>query len=424
MSGTFFVAGLSHHTAPIEVRERLALEEDKLREILGELAGRGVAGELVVLSTCNRVEVYGVAEVPAEVRAAVFRALGAHRGVPMGAIEPLLYTKTETEAVQHLFRVTASLDSMLVGEPQITGQVKDAFALAQSCGTVGSVLHAALAAAFNAAKKARTETGIGRHAVSLSFAAVEMARKIFGELTGKSVLFLGAGEMGELAARHMSEQGALPLYVANRTLARAEALARELGGTPVPFERFGRLLAEVDIVIATTAAPEPIVREPEARAALAGRGTRPLFLIDLGVPRNVDPRVNGLDGVFCYDVDDLRSVVEANLRERQREAHRAEALVTREVTRFMGRLADLEVVPTIVSLREKLEAIRAAELERALARVPGASEEMRRAMEALSQGIVSKVLHGPVVHLKASSREGHGRRLTELISEIFGLRRP
>jgi glutamyl-tRNA reductase len=342
----------------------------------------------------------------------------------MGAIEPLLYTKTETEAVQHLFRVTSSLDSMLVGEPQITGQVKDAFTLAQSCGTVGSVLHAALAAAFNVAKKARTETGIGRHAVSLSFAAVEMARKIFGELTGKSVLFLGAGEMGELAARHMSEQGALPLYVANRTLARAEALARELGGTPVPFERFGRLLAEVDIVIASTAAPEPIVREPEARTALAGRGTRPLFLIDLGVPRNVDPRVNDLDGVFCYDVDDLRSVVEANLRERQREAHRAEALVTREVTRFMGRLALLEVVPTIVSLREKLEAIRAAELERALARVPGASEEMRRAMEALSQGIVSKVLHGPVVHLKASSREGHGRRLTELISEIFGLRRP
>ena len=421
MTGTLFVAGLSHHTAPLDVRERLALEEDKLREVLGELAARGVATELVVLSTCNRVEVYGVAEVPAEARAAAFRALAAHRGVPMAAIEPHLYTKTEGEAVQHLFRVTASLDSMLVGEPQITGQVKDAFALAQACGTVGSVLHAALAAAFNVAKKARTATGIGRHAVSLSFAAVELARKIFGELTGKAVLFLGAGEMGELAARHMSEQGALPLYVANRTLSRAEDLARELGGTAVPFERFARLLAEVDIVIASTAAPEPIVREAEARAALAGRGTRPLFLIDLGVPRNVDPAIDRLDGIFCYDVDDLRSVVEANLRERQREAQRAEALVGREVTQFMGRLADLEVVPTIVSLREKLEAIRAAELARALARVPGASEETRRAMDALSQAIVSRVLHGPLVHLKASSRAGQGRRLTELISEIFGL---
>jgi len=422
-TSTLFVSGLSHHSAPLAVRERLAMEEDKLREILADLAGRGVVAEVAVLSTCNRVEIYGVAEVPAEARAAGFRQLGAYRGVPMSVIEPLLYTFTDAEAVRHLFRVTASLDSMLVGEPQITGQVKDAFVLAQACGTVGSVLHAAMTQAFNVAKKVRTETGIGRHAVSLSHAAVELARKIFGALEGKAVLFLGAGEMGELAARHMSEQGALPLYVANRTAARAEDLARELHGTAVPFERFARLLSEVDIVIASTAAPEPIVRVADIPAALAGRGTRPLFFIDLGVPRNVEARVNDLDGVFCYDVDDLRAVVESNLRERQREAQRAEALVAREVARFSVRLHDLDVVPTIVSLRDKLEAMRQAEVDKALARLPDASPETRRALEGLSQAIVNKVLHGPIVKLRDSSRAGHGRRWMETISELFGLSR-
>ena len=423
MTPTFFVAGLSHHQAPIEVRERLVVDEDKLREILADLAAREVVAEVVVLSTCNRVEIYGTAAAPGEARAAGFRHLGAHRGLPLADLEPLLYTKTDDDAIRHLFRVTASLDSMLVGEPQITGQVKDAFALAQACGTVGSVLHAAMTQAFNVAKKVRNETGIGRHAVSLSFAAVELARKIFGSLDGKSVLFVGAGEMGELAARHMSEQGALPPYVANRTAARAEALARELGGTAVPFEHATRLLAEVDIAIASTAAPEPIVRAADVRAALAGRGTRPLFLIDLGVPRNVDPAVAGLDGAFCYDVDDLRAVVEANLRERAREAQRAEAVVGREVARFAARVRDLEVVPTIVSLRDKLETMRRAEVERALARLPGASAETRQALEALSQAIVNKVLHAPIVKLKDSSRAGHGRRWTETVSELFGLRR-
>jgi glutamyl-tRNA reductase len=423
VSATFFVVGLSHHLAPVEVRERLVVDEDKLREILGDLAGRGVVAEVVVLSTCNRVEIYGVAEVPSEARAVGFRQLGAHRGVPLTELEPLLYTKTDDEAIGHLFRVTASLDSMLVGEPQITGQVKEAFALAQACGTVGSLLHAAMTQAFNVAKKVRTETGVGRHAVSLSFAAVELARKIFGSLDGKSVLFVGAGEMGELAARRMSELGALPPYVANRTAARAEALARELGGAAVPFEHAARLLGEVDIAIASTAAPEPVITAADVRAALSGRGTRPLFLIDLGVPRNVDPAVAGLDGAFCYDVDDLRAVVEANLRERAREALRAETLVAREVARFAARLRDLEVVPTIVSLRDKLEGMRRAEVERALARLPGASPETRRALEALSQAIVNKVLHAPIVKLKDSSRAGHGRRWMESVTELFGLSR-
>ena len=408
MMERLFVAGLSHHTAPLAVREQLALDEDKLREIVSDLVGRGTCAEIMILSTCNRVEVYSVADVPGEARSAAFRQMGAQRGIGLPTLEPLLYTHGGVAAVQHAFRVASSLDSMVLGEPQILGQVKDAFALAQACRTVGPVLHSLMSQAFAVAKRVRTDTEVGRHAVSVSFAAVELARKIFGGLDGRSVLLVGAGEMGELA-------------VANRTWARAEALARDLAGTAVPFEELLPVLAQVDIVITSTAAPEPIIRAAAVERVLHARRGRPLFLIDIAVPRNVEPAVNALDGVFVYDVDDLRSVVEANLRERQRQAQRAEALVEREVTKFAARLRDLEVVPTIVSLREKLEEIRRAEVARALARLPGADPATREALEALSQGLVNKVLHGPTVKLRDSSRAGHHRRWIEFISELFGL---
>ena len=419
---TLFVAGMSHRTAPLEVREALALEEDKLREILVALGAGGPAAELMILSTCNRVEVYGVTDAPGEARAAVFRALGAHRGVALATVEPHLVTKSQDEAVRHAFRVAASLDSLVVGEPQILGQVKDAFALAQSCRTAGPVLSALMSQAFSVAKRVRTETEVGRLAVSVSSTAVELARKIFGSLEGKAVLLLGAGEMAELAARLLMEGGAMPLYVANRTAARARDLAQALAGTAVAMSDVPAVMARVDVVIAATAAQEPVVRVPDARAAIQTRGARPLFLIDLGVPRNVEAAVNDLDGVFCYDVDDLQQVVEANLRERQREAQRAESLVDREVAKFLARLRDVEVVPTIVSLRERLEAIRRGELDKALARLPGATDETRQVLEALSQAIVNKVLHTPIEKLRDSSRAGHGRRWIEVVSEVFGLR--
>jgi len=418
---TVFVAGLSHRTAPIDLREQLALEEDKLREVLQDVAGRGVCSELMILSTCNRVEVYGVAEVPGEARGAAFRRMIAQRGMDFQVIEPLLYTKTGAEAVLHAFRVASSLDSMVLGEPQILGQVKDAFALAQSCRVVGPTLHALMSQAFAVAKRVRTDTEIGRFAVSVSFAAVELARKIFGTLDGKAVLLIGAGEMGELAARHLQDQGTLPVYVANRTWSRAQDLARDLAGTAVRYEDFPSVMADVDIVITSTAAPEPIIRSADVEAVLRVRRERPLFFIDIAVPRNVEPAVNDLDNAFCYDVDDLRSVVESNLRERQREAQRGEVLVEREVAKFVDRLKDLEVVPTIVSLREKLEEIRRGEVARALGRLPGADEATKQALDALSQAIVNKVLHGPTVKLRDSSRAGHGRRWVEAISEVFGL---
>src|SRR6266542_3572756 len=408
---SLFVAGMSHRTAPLEVREQLALDEDKIRQILGELSGRGLLTEVMILCTCNRVEVYGVAEVPGEARSAAFSLLRAQRGLRLPDLEALLYTKAEQDAVLHAFRVAASLDSMVLGEPQILGQVKDAFALAQSSSTVGPLLHSLMTQAFTVAKKVRAETEIGRLAVSVSFAAVELARKIFGSLEGKSVLLVGAGEMGELAARHLVDQGSLPVYVTNRTRSRAEELARVLAGIAVPFDQLHASIESVDIVITSTAAPEPIIRAPEVQRTMHARRSRPLFFIDIAVPRNVEAAVNDLPNVFCYDVDDLRGVVESNLRERQREAER-----------FAERLKDLEVVPTIVSLREKLEAVRRAEVDRALARLPNADAETRRIIEALSESIINKVLHAPTVKLRDSSREGHGPRWIELISELFGLR--
>ncbi|MBI2205626.1 MAG: glutamyl-tRNA reductase [Candidatus Rokubacteria bacterium] len=421
---TVFVAGISHRTAPVALREQLAVEEDKLREILRDLGETGAFGEVVVLSTCNRVEVYGVADVPGEARATAFRQLARHRGIDMTALEPHLYTYVDGDAIRHVFRVAASLDSMLVGEPQIGGQVKDAFALAQSCETVGPTLHRVFSQAFAVAKKVRTETEIGRHAVSVSFAAVELAKKIFAALDGKAVLLVGAGKMGGLAARHLVEQGAFPIYVANRTWARAQDMARTLSGTAVPFADLETAMRSVDIVITSTGSPEPLIGVDLVTRVLHGRRARPLFFIDIAVPRDVAAGVGALPDVYCYDVDELKQVVDANLRERLREAHRAEALVEREVQKFAARLADVEVVPTIVSLRERLEAIRAQEVSRTLGRLgDDASAETREAIEALSSAIVNKILHAPITKLRESSRAGVGRSWTELVHELFGLGR-
>src|SRR5262249_17251813 len=272
------------------------------------------------------------------------------------------------------------------------------------------------------AKKVRTETEVARHAVSVSFAAVELGRKIFGGLEGKAVLLVGAGEMAELAARHLVAEGALPVYVTNRTPSPGPERAPPLGGSAVPFAEMDAVMASVDIVITSTAAPAPIVLAGPVQRILHARRARPLFFIDIAVPRNVEAAVNDLDNAFCYDVDDLRSVVDSNQRERQRAAERAEAVVAREGERFAARLKDLEVVPTIVSLRDKLEAIRRSELDKALARLGGADEETRRVMEAFSQSIVNKILHTPMVKLRDSSRAGHAHSWTELISELFGLK--
>jgi glutamyl-tRNA reductase len=418
-----FVAGLSHRNAEVGLRELLAVDEDKLRELLRDISASGVVREMLILSTCNRVEVYAVADVPGEARVAAFRRLCHQRGVEPAPVETALYTHAEGDAVRHAFRVASSLDSMMVGEPQILGQVKDAFALAQSCETIGPALHTLFTHAFAVAKRVRTETEIARHAVSVSFAAVELAKKIFEGLDGKAVLLVGAGKMSELAARHLIEQGAFPLYVANRTWARAQEMARALAGTAVPFDELTTALTAVDIVIASTGASDPVIRRETVSRVMPARRGRPLFFIDIAVPRDVEEAVDALDGVYRYDIDDLKQVVDANIRERAREAHRAEALVEREVAKFLARLGDVEVIPTIVSLRERLEAIRAGEVKRTLARLPGATPETREALEAMSSAIVNKILHAPITKLRESSRAGSPRSWLELVHELFGLGR-
>jgi glutamyl-tRNA reductase len=418
-----FVAGLSHRNAPVEVRERLAVDEDKLRELLRDVTATGVVEEALILSTCNRVEVYGVAEVPGEARTVAFRHLCQHRGTSLALVEPLLYTHLAEDAVRHAFRVAASLDSMMLGEPQILGQVKDAFALAQACETVGPALHTLFSQAFAVAKRVRTETEIARHAVSVSFAAVELAKKIFAGLGGKAVLLVGAGKMGELAARHLVEQGAFPIYVVNRTWARAQDMARALAGTAVPWDELQTALAGVDIVITSTGAAAPVITRDAVQRVMHGRRARPLFFIDIAVPRDVEEGVDSLGAVYRYDIDDLKQVVDANIRERGKEAQRAEGLVEREVGKFLVRQRDVEVIPTIVSLRERLEEIRVGEMRKTLARLPDASSETRQALDALSTAIVNKILHAPIAKLRESSRAGSHRSWLEVVHELFGLGR-
>jgi glutamyl-tRNA reductase len=369
------------------------------------------------------VEVYGIAEAPGEARALAFRQLCRLRGLDLAAVEPILYTHLDGEAVRHAFRVAASVDSMMVGEPQILGQVKEAFALAQACETVGPQLHTLFSQAFSVAKRVRTETEIARHAVSVSFAAVELAKKIFAGLDGRAVLLVGAGKMSELAAKHLVEQGAFPIYVTNRTWARAQDLARALAGTAVPWDELATALASVDIVVTSTGATEPVVTLEAVSRVMHGRRGRPLFFIDIAVPRDVEPGVDRLDDVYRYDVDDLKQVVDANLRERAREAQRAEALIEREVSKFVTRQGDVEVIPTIVSLRARLEEIRASEVKRTLARLPDASAETRAAIDALSSAMINKILHAPITKLRESSRAGASRTWLEAVHELFGLGR-
>lgn len=418
-----FVAGLSHKNAPVELRELLAVEEDKLRELLHDVQATGVVREALILSTCNRVEVYGLADAPGEARTVAFRHLCRHRGVEPAQVDALVYTHLDGEAVRHAFRVASSLDSMMIGEPQILGQVKEAFALAQSCETVGPLLHNLFTRAFAVAKKVRTETEIARHAVSVSFAAVELARKIFAGLSGRAVLLVGAGKMGELAAKHLVDHGAFPIFVCNRTWSRAQEMARALAGTPVPFDDLLPALASVDIVITSTGSPEPLITRAAVQRVMPDRWARPLFFIDIAVPRDVEAGVDTLENVYCYDIDDLRQVVDANIRERLREAQRAEALVEREVAKFLTRLGDLEVIPTIVSLRERLEEIRQGEVRKTLSRLPEASPETQAAIDALSTAIVNKILHTPITKLRESSRAGASRSWLELVHELFGLGR-
>jgi glutamyl-tRNA reductase len=414
------VVGVSHRTAPLEVREALAFPKDRLADVLRRLLEQGGAAEAMVLSTCNRVEMYARGDVEA-MGEALPRLFCELHGKTTGELERFLYRLADEDAVRHAFRVAASLDSMVIGEPQILGQVKDAYQVAEEAGTLGSFLNALRNRSLAAAKRARTETGIGRNAVSVSYVAVELARKIFGDLKDRNVLLVGAGKMTELAARHLVRNGARASVLGGRTFARAEQLAAALGGRAAPFESLREELRRADIVISGTGAPDVVIRTDDVEAARKGRGARPLFLIDIAVPRDVEPAVGKLHGVFLYDLDDLKSVAEANIRERQKEAAGAEALVEREVREFLLWQKSLDVVPLLADLRRRAEEIRRSELEKARRRLGSLSPEQEQALEAVTSAIVNKLLHAPTVELKEIARNGRSPELVVMLRKFLGL---
>ena len=408
---TLAIIGVNHKTAPIEVRERIAISRDELPDVTRALAAMPGVTECMIVSTCNRVELLAALESP-ETDLTSF--LQDRFGLKPEVLAPHLYQQRDQQAVRHLFRVAASLDSMVVGEPQILGQVKEAFAVARASGTIAGQLEHLLQSAFAAAKRVRSETEIGSNSVSSASVAVELARKIFGSLQGRTVFLVGAGKMSELAARHLVQQGAGAILVTNRTMERAQRMAEPFQGRVIPFEELYEAASQADIVISSTGAPHPIFRKEHGQAFMHRRRNRPMFFIDIAVPRDVDPAMGKLEGIFVYDIDDLQQVAAAHMAERSREAHDAETLIEAEVLRFHQRQRTVNVAPAIVALQHQAEEIRQAELRRAQARLGSLTAEQIAAVEALTRGLVNKFLHPPMQALKQAARQDDAVRLEAL----------
>ncbi|HKD45024.1 MAG TPA: glutamyl-tRNA reductase [Candidatus Angelobacter sp.] len=413
----FQLIGVNHMSAPVELRERLAVTEARLPDAVRSLVQQPGVDEGMVLSTCNRVEVITSTKQGADLRG----FLSAYFGLNAEALDSHVYEFEQRAAVRHVFRVASSLDSMVVGEPQILGQVKEAYAVARSLGAINSSLEALLSRAFAVAKRVRTETAIGSSSVSVASVAVELAEKIFGSLGGKTVYLVGAGKMAELAARHFLARGAGRLLVTNRTHERAMELAEGFDGKAVPFAQLYHAAEQADIILTSTGASEPLFRKEQAEALRSRRRNRPVFFIDIAVPRNVDPQVNALDGLFVYNVDDLQSVAASNAAERVKQAERAEKIIELEVERFASRMKSLEVVPTILSLQEYCETIRQAEIDRVRGRLGAISPEQEAAIEGMTRAIINKLLHTPITTLKSSAAEPEAATIHEMIRRIFNL---
>jgi glutamyl-tRNA reductase len=415
---TFQLLGVNHKTAPVEVRERLAIPESRLADALRRFIQYPGVEEGMILSTCNRVEL--LARTPNE-GADLRGFLGDYWRVERSLVDPHLYEYREKDAIRHLFRVTSSLDSMVVGEAQILGQVKDAYATARAVGAVNSQMDQLLTRAFAVAKRVRTETAVGSSAVSVASVAVELAKKIFGSLKGKQVYLVGAGKMTELAARHLVAHGASSIFVANRTYDRAIRLAQKFNGQAIEFSRLYDTCDRADIIITSTGSPHAIFRREHGELFLSRRKNRPMFFIDIAVPRDVDPGINKLDGIFVYDMDDLQQAVDSHVADRKTEAEKAESIIDTEVERFQTRLQTLDLVPTIVSLQDHLESIRQAEMDRVRGKLGPLSAEQQLAIEALTRGIVNKIMHTHISTLKTAVRESEATTVVEIVRRLFNL---
>jgi glutamyl-tRNA reductase len=416
------LVGLNHRTASVDVRERLSIAEARLAEALGEVKMIAGIDGAAILSTCNRVEVL-VSAASEDVIEAIVNWLSDRSTASGTELEKHLYVLRHEDVIKHLFRVASGLDSMIVGEPQIGGQVRGAFLAAQRASALDGVLERLFEETMRVAKKVRTETGIGEHAVSVPYAAVELARKIFGDLGGLRVLLLGAGEIGELTAEHLNGFGLKQIFVANRSHDRAQQLASRFNGEAIYFESIEAYLDSCDIVIASSAAPHYVIDPEQIERALAARKQRTLFLIDLSVPRTINPAVAQLEGAYLYNIDDLQHVADSNRELRQQKAEEAEVIVAREVESFRQRMVAQDVVPTILELQQRLESIRLTELERCLRKLGPISTQQREAIETLTAQMINKILHYPILRLKDSAAEPHEREsLRETIRKIFGLR--
>ncbi|NGZ06345.1 MAG: glutamyl-tRNA reductase [Magnetococcales bacterium] len=414
------IVGLSHKTAPVAIRERLAFVNEELPRMLQELHAASIAQEVALLSTCNRVEIYGADRHAEQIGQNLATWLAEARGIDPKLLEAHLYCLNAHDAVRHGFRVAASLDSLVVGEAQILGQMKQAYQLANETGTLGPVLDKFFQHAFHAAKQVRNETGIARNPVSIASAAVSLAQRIFGDLRGCRCLLIGAGEMCELAARHLVTQG-VSILVANRTLSRAVALAENFGGVAFGLHEIEHHLDKADIILSSTGATAHVVTAPMIRAALKKRRQRPQFLIDIAVPRDLDPTIADLDNAYLYDIDDLTRIVDNNLKDRGREVHAAEGILIQRSDDFLRWLETLELTPVLTALRARFEAVRDQEVAKAVAGWSGLTPEEHKRVEQLGRLLVNKLLHTPLSRLKILAAEPDGALYVDAVRQLFQL---
>jgi len=414
-----FVAGLNHKIADVDVREKLAFNGPKLEEGLKRFRELPEVHEAIILSTCNRVELYANVKDYQRAAEAIKTFLSEFHNINRSSLDAGLYIYDGVNAVRHIFRVASSLDSMIVGEPQILGQLKDAFELALSQKTTGILLNKLMKKAISVAKRVRTETRIAENAVSISFAAVELAKKIFTDLSKRVFMLLGAGEMAELAAKHLISSGVKEVLVSNRTYERACDIAKEFNGKPVRFDEFIDEMARADIVICSTGAPDYIVTKSQMQKVMKERKQRQVFLIDISVPRNIDPETNDLDNVYLYNVDDLQGVVDSNLFERKKEAEKAEKIIDEELETFLRWQSTLDSVPTIIAIREKAEEIKKEELDKFFHKMPGMGEKEREAIEYMAAALINKMIHPPTAALKEDSEDKDV--LVATIRKLYGI---
>jgi glutamyl-tRNA reductase len=418
---TIVAIGMNHETAPVQLRELFVLADNTVDAVMNEIRAIKDIKESLVLSTCNRFELLLTTEKGADTKESVIALLSRLGEIPRQELEPTLYVYENHEAIRHIFRVGASLDSMVVGEPQILGQVKDAYRTAVKYKSSSVILNRLMHKTFSLAKKIRTETDIADSPVSISFAAVELAKKIFGDLKGKKALLIGAGEMAELAATYLLSNQINQLLIANRTFAKAVDLAEQFRGTALSFDEIAQQLQEVDIVITSTASSEPVISERQVKDTMRPRKNRPLFFIDIAVPRDVEPHVNRIENVFLYDIDDLKGIVDSNIDKRKKEAVKAERMVDEEVIKFTNWLKTLKVVPTIVALQDKCEKIRQIELKKTLSGLDGLSDSQKKDVESLTLSITRKILNNPILFLKRKQDRDSQNLYLDVTRKLFDL---